>query len=204
MALAACSAGESTAPTEVVLFPAAASYNNGAGVVLKVNGAGVVDFRPAAGNSLAPFQFVAWRQADGTVGGHFRMSRVVATGVNAGIVEFEGEVTCVTADPNFPGRARIAGIVTANNSTSAGSLTTNHEVGDDIWFRVESGRNGADAGDKSTSYGFAPTLVTTSAQYCALSFDPAVTVPNPPGPPASVWSAGALFTLANGQITIHQ
>jgi hypothetical protein len=189
VALMACStASEPNAPV-TPLDGSSLGLNNGNGVVLKVSGAGVVDFTPAAGNSLAPFQFVAWRQADGTVGGHFRQSRFSALGT----VEFEGVVTCVTVDPNFPGRARIGGIVTVNNSTHPSFLTSNHEVGDDVWFRVESGKNGKDGGDKSTSYGFAPTLVNTSAEYCALPFDGA-------GP----WNPASLFSLANGNITIHQ
>lgn len=188
LALAACSAGsELSAPARNGFVPAAPLLNQGKGVVLKVSGAGVVDFRPAA--SLAPFQFVAWKKADGTVGGHFRQSRFGPLG----IVEFEGVVTCVSVDPNFPGRARIAGTVTANNSTDTRFMTLDHEVGDDVWFRVESSANGADAGDKSTSYGFKPTLVNTSAEYCALPFD---------GLPA--WSPGSLFPLANGNIQIHQ
>ena len=207
LALAACGA-EPSAPVEAPLplpyLLGGPSLNEGNGVVLKVSGAGVADFTsalPAGVGSLAPFQFVAWRQADGTVGGHFRLSRVSTVGANAGLIEFEGVVTCVTADPNFPGRARIGGVVTANNSTSPGSLTANHEIGDDVWFRVESGKNGADAGDKTTTYGFSPTLVTTSAAYCGLSFDPTVTIGNPP---ALVWNPASLFPLAEGNITIHQ
>jgi hypothetical protein len=189
MALAACSAGtEPSAPAPNPFVPSAPLLSQGNGVILHVSGAGVVDFTPG-GASLAPFQFVAWKQDDGTVGGHFRQSRFGPLG----IVDFEGVVTCVTVDPNFPGRARIAGTVTANNSTDARFLTENHEVGDDVWFRVTSGRNGADDGDMSTTYGFKPTLVDTSEQYCALPFD---------GLPA--WNPGALFDLANGNIQMHQ
>ena len=197
---AACSS-EPSAPTAVdVPLPLpialAPSLNNGNGVILKVSGAGTVDFT-SGGASLAPFQFVAWMKADGTVGGHFRQSRFGPLGT----VDFEGDVTCVSVDPNFPGRARIGGVVTANNSTDTRFLTANHQVGDDVWFRVESSANGADGGDKSTTYGFSPTLVTTSAAYCALSFNPTVTIGNPP---ALVWNPGSLFPLANGNITIHQ
>jgi hypothetical protein len=200
IAVAACS-GEPSAPAPVeVPLPLsvalAPALNNSNGVVLRVSGAGTVNFT-AGGSSLAPFQFIAWKQADGTVGGHFRQSRFGPLGT----VDFEGEVTCVSADPNFPGRARIGGIVTANNSTDSRFLTANHEVGDEVWFRVESGAAGADGGDKSSTYGFSPTLVTTSAAYCALSFDPTVTIGSPP---VLVWNPAALFPLAQGNITIHQ
>jgi hypothetical protein len=191
LALAACGT-EPSAPAEAPLplpyLLGGPSLNEENGVILKVSGGGVVDFT-SGGASLAPFQFVAWKQADGTVGGHFRQSRFGPLGT----VEFEGVVTCVTVDPNFPGRARIAGVVTSNTSTDTRFTTLNHEVGDDVWFRVTSGRAGADDGDKSTTYGFKPTLVETSEQYCALPFD---------GLPA--WNPGGLFPLANGQITIHQ
>ena len=188
IALAACSGGTEPSAPDQNMFPSApASTNAGVGVILMVSGAGIIDFTPG-GASLAPFQLVAWKQADGTVGGHFRQSRFGPLGT----VDFEGVVTCVTVDPAFPGRARIGGIVTANNSTDTRFLTENHEVGDDVWFRVTSGKNGADAGDMSTTYGFKPTLVNTSEEYCALPFD---------GLPA--WNPAALFALANGNIQIH-
>jgi hypothetical protein len=195
LVLAACST-ESSAPTSIdVPLPLpnsqAPSLNNGNGVVLKVSGAGVADFT-SGGGTLAPFQFVAMKKADGSVNGHFRMFRTSMGGGVFGTIDFEGDVTCVTVDPNFPGRARIGGVVTANRSTHPSSLTTNHEVGDDVWFRVQSTKSGADAGDKTTTYGFAPTLVNTSAEYCALAFD---------GLPQ--WNPGSIFPLAQGNIQIH-
>jgi hypothetical protein len=192
LVLAACSSDPS-APANANPLPLASapSLNNGNGVEVMVNGSGVVNFVPG-GASLAPFQFVAWRQADGTAGGHFRQFRFGPLGT----VDFEGVVTCVTTHPDFPERARIAGIVTVNRSTDTRFLTENHEVGDDVWFRVESTKSGADAGDKSTTYGFKPTLVNTSAEYCALPFTGLHNGQN-------AWSTTALFTLSEGQITIH-
>jgi hypothetical protein len=185
----ACSSEPSAPPT--LPRASAPSLNNGSGVEVMVSGAGVVNFVPG-GSSLAPFEFVAWRQADGTAGGHFRQYRFGALGT----VDFEGVVTCVTTDPAFPERARIAGIITMNRSTDTRFLTVNHEVGDDVWFRVESIKSGADAGDKSTTYGFKPTLVNTSAEYCALPFTGLLNGQN-------VWNPGSLFALSEGQITIH-
>lgn len=181
-ALVACSTGsEPTAP----LIGASAALNNGSGVDLQVNGAGVVDLSSAGVPNMS-FQFVAHRKSDGTVNGHFRFSRESS----AGLHEFEGDVTCVTVDPNFPGRARIGGIVTKNNSTAPSSLTENHEVGDDIWFRVQDDVGNGTV-ESSTTVGFKPTLVDTSEQYCALPFD---------GLPW--WNPGSIFPLAQGTIRV--
>jgi hypothetical protein len=121
------------------------------------------------------------------VNGHFRQSRSTALGT----VDFEGDVICVTIDPAFPGRARIGGRVTANNSTNPSFLTTNHEVGDDVWFRVEDGDLSGTGVDRSTTYGFKPTLVDTSEQYCALPFD---------GLP--YWNPASIFPLARGTVRV--
>ena len=183
LVFAACASGlEPDAPGPL---PVAADLNNGVGVVIQVSGAGAVDLT-SAGAGLAEFQFVAERRADGTVWGHFWQKRSRATGT----VDFAGVVTCLTTDPNFPGRARIGGVITENNSTDPAFLTSNHDVGDDVWFRVQDGGNGGDADDRSTTYGFVPTLVGSSAAYCALPFD---------GLPA--WNPASIFPLARG--TIH-
>lgn len=187
VALVACSAGsEPSAP----LIASSATLNNGVGVDLQVNGAGVVDLSAAAVPNMS-FQVVAHRKADGSVKGHFRFSRESA----AGLHEFEGDVTCVTVDPNFPGRARIGGIVTENNSTAPSSLTVNHEVGDDVWFRVQDDVGGGTF-ESSTTLGFKPTLVNTSAEYCALPFTGTHNG-------ANVWNPASIFPLENGQIRVN-
>lgn len=184
LVVAACSSGsEPSAP----LLQTSARLSMGNGVVLHVQGAGAVDLSAAAAGE-AEFQFVAHREADGSVSGHFRQKRSSA----AGTVDFAGRVTCVTVDPNFPGRARIGGVVTENNSTNPAFLTENHEVGDDVWFRVQDGGEGADADDRSTTYGFKPTLVNTSEEYCALPFD---------GLPW--WNPATIFLLARGTIQVQ-
>ena len=181
--LAACSSGqEPSAP----ILSVTADLNNGVGVVIDVSGAGAVDLS-AGGATEAEFQFVAHRRADGTAWGHFFQRRSRPTGT----VDFAGVVTCVTTDPNFPGRARIGGVVTENNSTDPAFRTENHEVGDDVWFRVEDGGDGVNADDRSTTYGFKPTLVNTSAEYCALPFT---------GLPA--WNPASIFPLARGTIRV--
>jgi hypothetical protein len=190
LVLAACSVDEPAAR----IIGTSASLNNGQGVVVKVQGAGVVDFNPAGDFGDGMFQFVATRRADGTVTGHFYQSRERA----AGLVEFYGVVTCVTIDPNFPGRARIGGIVTVNNSTDPAFLTADHQVGDDVWFRVEDNGDGSGATEKSTTYGFKPTLVNTSAEYCALAFTGTDAAGN------QLWNPASIFPLAQGSINVTQ
>ena len=131
----ACSQAEAPIAPRLATIPA---LNNGNGVVVQAMGAGVVDFNPAGDLGDGKFQFVAIRRADGTVTVTSTRAGVRA----AGLVEFDGVVTCVTIDPNFPGRARIGGVVTVNNSTDPAFLTANHEVGDDVWFRVEDSGDG--------------------------------------------------------------
>lgn len=162
--------------------------NTGNGVVIHAMGAGVVDLSSGGGTD-ADFEFVAHRRADGTVTGHWRQSRMRGDF----LVEFAGTVTCVTTDPAFPGRARIGGVVTENNSTDPAFLTINHEVGDDAWFRVQDGEDASGAVDASTTIGFKPTLVDTSEQYCALPFT---------GLPA--WNPASIFPLRRGTIGVKQ
>jgi hypothetical protein len=87
--------------------------------------------------------------------------------------------------------------VTANNSTDPAFLTTNHEVGDDVWFRVEDNGNGGGADQRSTTYGFKPTLVNTSAEYCALPFTGTHNG-------QLVWNPASVFPLASGTIRVTQ
>lgn len=180
-ALAACDAPLPTsAPT--------LQFGNGNGVVIQAMGAGTVDLS-AAGAADADFQFVALRNADGTVLGQFSQTRLRGTL----LVDFSGVVICLTTDPAFPGRARIGGVVTENNSTDPAFLTDNHVVGAHVWFRVQDGGDGGNAVDASTTYGFKPVLVNTSPEYCALPFD---------GLPW--WNPASIFPLKNGTIRVEQ
>ena len=108
----------------------AGSLNADRGVEVSVTGGGIIDLS-AAGVGDAHFAFNAIRTADGTVRGQFHERRE-----RAGLViDFAGIVTCVTVDPLLM-RARIGGVITENNSTDPAFLTTNHEVGDDVWPSV--------------------------------------------------------------------
>jgi len=170
------------------------SFNQGNGVLYSVNGGGIVDFS-LAGVGDGWFSFNAVKKADGSVVGRFRQRRDTP----AGVVDFSGIVTCVTVDATLQ-RARIAGTITKNRSTHPDFLTTNHEVGDDVWFRVQAetvDANGNPVVDASTTYGFRPTLVQTSEQYCALPFTGFV-----PGTTIQAWNPGSIFPLEAGNIQL--
>jgi hypothetical protein len=161
--------------------------NAGQGVTAHASGGGIVDFSAVAGAGNGHFAFSATVQGDGSVVGHFRQRRER----NGLVIDFSGTVTCLTVDAALH-RARIGGVITQNNSTDPAFLTENHDVGDDVWFRVQDGGEGRDAVDASTSYGFKPTLVETAAQYCALPFT---------GLPW--WNPASTFPLLSGNIQVR-
>ena len=184
LAAAGCTSSQYDGPTASRRVAASPSVSSG--VDVSVNGGGIVDLS-AAGVGDAYFAFNAVRKQDGSVYGNFHERRERA-GL---IIEFSGNVTCLTVDPVLK-RARVGGIITRNESTDPAFLTTNHEVGDDVWFRVEDGGEGAGTVDGSTVYGFKPTLVNTSAEYCALPFT---------GLPW--WNPATTFPLRAGNIQIR-
>jgi hypothetical protein len=182
-ALAACVSDKPTEPLMASDDAAVALRFDGG---IETTGAGTIDLS-AAGATPANFFFLAGRTHHGKAFGFFWQSRKRGDL----LVEFAGRVTCVTTDPAFPGRARIGGVITINNSTDPAFLTENHEVGDDVWFRVTDSKGGTDAADASTTYGFKPTLVNTSEEYCALPFT---------GLPA--WNPASIFPLERGAIRV--
>lgn len=183
LAAAACTT-EHDGPTASRVVSGSRSENPA--VEVSVSGGGIIDLS-AAGVGDAYFAFNAVRKADGSVYGNFHERRE-----RAGLtIEFVGVVTCVTVDPVL-GRARVGGVITENRSTDPAFLTTNHEVGDDVWFRVQDGGEGSGTSDGSTVYGFKPTLVNTSLEYCALPFT---------GLPW--WNPATTFPLRSGNIQIR-
>ena len=182
LALVAAACSSQNEPTVPRVIKPSLSQN---GIELSASGGGIVDLS-TAGVGDAQFTFHAMKKADGTVSGEFREHRER----NGLAIDFAGVVTCLTVDPVLM-RARVGGVITENNSTDPAFLTTNHEVGDDVWFRVQDGGEGNDATDGSTVYGFKPTLVNTSAEYCALPFT---------GLPW--WNPATTFPLRGGNIQV--
>lgn len=93
----------------------------------------------------------------------------VATIFQGFVIEFDGDVTCVTLDPDNH-RAWIGGVITANRSTHPSFTTDRTQVGHDIWFRVvDYGEGAAAPADRASFVGFEGDLeIPTSAAYCAL------------------------------------
>ncbi|MDX1381412.1 MAG: hypothetical protein R3233_09840 [Xanthomonadales bacterium] len=109
------------------------------------------------------FAFAAKQKNNGTANGHFRQSLIF----QGELVEFEGEVICVTVDSDNH-RAWIGGVVTVNNSVHPSFTTAIHEPGKDVWFRVlDSGEGNNAEADRSTFLGFEGAAgIITSEEYC--------------------------------------
>jgi hypothetical protein len=108
------------------------------------------------------FGFSAILNQDGGASGSFHHQ-----GTLDGLaIAFHGSVTCVSFDPDNH-RAWIGGVITANRSEHPSFLTTVHEVGHDIWFRVlDTGPGQAgDTPDRTTFVGF-EGVIASSQEYC--------------------------------------
>ena len=187
LGLAVAGCGADREPTVPQNMRPVLNASQGGGVVAHASGGGIVDFSAVAGAGNGHFAFSATVKGDGSVVGHFRQRRER----NGLLIDFSGVVTCLTVNAELH-RARIGGVITQNNSTDPAFLTENHEGGDDVWFRVQESGEGDGAIDASTSYGFKPTLVNTSAEYCALPFT---------GLPA--WNPATTFPLLSGNIQVR-
>lgn len=102
--------------------------------------------------------------AAGDATGHLKFT----TAVGGLPIEFQGRVTCMTADLENR-RAWIGGVVTQNNSEHPAFTGEVHQVGRDIWFRVVDYGQGAGAAqvDRTTFVGFEGGAgIITSPEYC--------------------------------------
>lgn len=142
---------------------------------------------PAPAVGLSAFTFGAVQHKDGSVTGEFRVVRQ-----RAGFtVDFTGSVTCVSID-RVNHRAWIGGVVTANNSNDPNHSLAIHQVGRDVWFRVQDNGEGSNATgpDRSTVLGFeGGGGVITSAEYCQRQ----------------LWTAGNVnaFEVVTGNIQVR-
>lgn len=138
-----------------------------------------VSFAAAAGNLGASgggyydinglrvqFAFSAVQTPSGKANGQFHVYADEGDGLT---VDLAGEVICMSQDP-VNHRAWIGAVVTRNNSTDPTLQTDIHEVGDDVWFRVVDGGEGANtdaAGDRTSFTGFKGAAgIQTSQEYC--------------------------------------
>ena len=117
------------------------------------------------GTAPTAFDYAATALPNGRAAGELFVSTVF----QGFVVEFEGDVTCVTVDPANH-RAWIGGVITANRSSHPSFTTPRTQVGHDIWFRVVDYGEGANApADRASFTGFEGDLdIPTSAAYCAL------------------------------------
>lgn len=154
---------------------------------IRSSGEGVLSVTsPAPAIGPASLEFSAVQHKDGNVTGEFHMVRQ-----RAGFtVDFTGNVTCVSID-RVNHRAWIGGVVTANNSNDPNHSLAIHQVGRDVWFRVQDNGEGSDAAaDRSSVLGFEGAGgVITSAEYCQRQ----------------LWAAGNAnaFELVSGNIQVR-
>ncbi|CAN5226694.1 hypothetical protein BH23GEM2_BH23GEM2_14040 [soil metagenome] len=170
-------------PTEIVPAALEPSFSRGNAVVASTSGGGKAQL--PAGFSLLSFAFNANLRGDGRATGQFRQVYESASGT----VDFHGEVTCVSFDPDN-NRAWIGGVVTKNNSTNPGVQGAIHQPGRDVWFRVVDYGEGDSPDDRTTVLGFEGAAgIDTSEQYCE----------------ARLWAAGDARTWAvvDGNIQVR-
>jgi hypothetical protein len=183
LAMAGCSPDSIASPP----VGEAASLNASEGNAGSTSGGGEIAVTaplPAVGP--ADLQFSAVQHGNGKVTGTFRMVRYRA----GFLVDFAGEVTCVSFDP-VNHRAWIGGVVTANNSTDPNHSLAIHQPGRDVWFRVQDNGEGIEAApDRSSVLGFEGAGgVVTSTEYCQRQ----------------LWAAGNAntFELVRGNIQVR-
>ncbi len=138
------------------LLAAVLPASAGQGTVASLTGAGkllVLD------EFVIPFEYSAIQNADGSAHGQFMQVHPDAV--------YVGEVTCLAFDP-VNQRAWVGGVITYSDDP-----TPDHQVGDDIWFRVVDYGQGQDQFDRSTVVGFRGAGgILTSEEYCALKLWP--------------------------------
>jgi hypothetical protein len=139
----------------------------GAAFTAATTGSGVYSL---LGTTPASFEYSALALHNGNVTGQLAVSTVF----QGFVIDFTGEVTCVTDDP-VNHRAWIGGVITSNGSAHPSYTTPRTQVGRDIWFRVVDYGEGANApADRATFVGFAGDAgITTSTEYCAVQPWPA-------------------------------
>lgn len=109
------------------------------------------------------FAFSALVLPNGRAEGNFRHHGVA----EGELIDFKAEVTCLSVD-TVNHRAWIGGVITENSSTHPQFMTPVHQVGHDIWFRVQD--NGAGQADSTpdvtTIVGFETEAIPSSIFYC--------------------------------------
>jgi len=115
------------------------------------------------------FAFTATANRNGAVSGQFHVFADEGGGLT---IDVAGVVICMAEDP-VNHRAWIGALVTRNGSTDPDLQTDINQPGDDVWFRVLDGGEGAGAVDRTTFTGFKGAAgIETSPEYCAARLWP--------------------------------
>ena len=140
---------------------ASAGGGSGAEAGVEIRAAGGGHYTIPGGIDLE-VAFSALLLPNGRAEGNFH-HRGVAEGL---LIDFTGQVTCLAVD-SVNHRAWIGGVITQNRSTHPQFTTTVHQVGHDIWFRVQdNGPGGVEAPpDVTTIVGF-EGVIPSSEAYC--------------------------------------
>ena len=109
------------------------------------------------------FSFSARLMPDGGAQGTFHHRGVAGSD----LIQFSAVITCLGIDP-VNHRAWLGGVVTENRSTHPGFTTPIHQVGRDIWFRVQDNDavEPSTTPDVTTIVGFESAAIPTSEFYC--------------------------------------
>ncbi len=162
-ALAACGSISPTNPSQATPQQAsAAAVTSGP---LGASGGGYYDL---AGLPVQ-FAFTATVNPLGAAAGEFHIFADEGGGLT---IDVSATVICLAQDP-LNHRAWIGALVTRNGSTDPDFQTDINQPGDDVWFRVLDGGEGAGAVDRTTFTGFKGAAgIQTSPEYCAARLWP--------------------------------
>ena len=165
VSLTACQNSSPTSPPPVARVQASAVAAISAPGNLGASGGGHYDI---AGLPVQ-FAFTATVNPLGAAAGEFHIFADEGGGLT---IDVSGVVVCMTQDP-LNHRAWIGARVTRNGSTDPDFQTDINQPGDDVWFRVLDGGEGAGAVDRSTFTGFKGAAgIQTSPEYCAARLWP--------------------------------
>ena len=130
------------------------------GVQLQTTGGGSYTI---PGDIELGFAFSALMLPNGRAEGNFRHHGIA----EGELIDFKAEVTCLAVD-SVNHRAWIGGVITENRSTHPQFTTPVHQVGHDIWFRVQDNGPGQSdtTPDVTTIVGFETEAIPSSIFYC--------------------------------------
>lgn len=156
-------AGPSVSPSEILPDAQGTLAVTSAASLPQANGGGVYHLETL--DLDVHFAFAAvQRSASGDAVGTYHLASPDGFEVN-----IEGRITCMTVDPQHPGRAWMGGGITRNDSILPTFKGENGQVGQDGWFRVVDYGEGSGAlqPDRTTRIFFKPAGgFSTAEEFC--------------------------------------